>query len=229
MKFKLTSKLLLPLICLVILGLGSAVFVSYINARRGLEKTILSQLSQTSSSVEAKLSQWLVRNAVDVETWAGMAVMTDALDSEDRQRALDSASSRMQKYIETHRIFSRMHLTNAKGVVVASSNPKSINKVKVPKRAYFKASMQGKSFISDPLISSATQKPILVMSSPVGRPGKVMGILFAVIDLGGFTEKWLDSIRVGETGYIYLMDKKGVCPGLSPGQKSDHEAEFRRL
>ena len=226
MKLKLTSKLLLPLICLVIIGLGSAVFMAYINARQGLESAIVSQLSQTSSSVESQLSQWLVRNAIDLENWAGMSVMADALDSATLQFSREAASARMQKYIDTHGIFSRMHLTNDKGVVVASSSPKSINKVNVFKRVYFKASMQGKNVISDPLISSATQKPILVMSSPVGRSGKIMGILFAVIDLGGFTDKWLDNIRVGKTGYVYMMDEKGLALAYPPDKKQIMKLDF---
>jgi methyl-accepting chemotaxis protein len=53
------------------------------------------------------------------------------------------------------------------------------------------------------LLSSTTGKPIVVIANPVRSGDTIKGVLYAVIDLGGFTQAHLDTIKVGETGYIY--------------------------
>ncbi len=219
MKIKLTAKLLIPLSTLVALGLGIAIFTSYGMARKGLEKTVTEKLELLSTSTQSRVSEWLGQNAVVVETWAGMDVMANALLSDDMQRFRSSASERMKRFIDTRGVFSGMRLTDAAGLVVASSHKKNIDKVNVSKRGYFKASIKGDAFVSKPLVSSTTGRPILVMANPVKKGGRVLGILYAVVDLGGFTEKHLDKIRVGETGYVYMMNSEGVVLAYPPDKK----------
>ncbi len=219
MKFKLTSKLLIPLASLVILGLGIAIIMAYVSARNGLEKTITAQLVQISAATESKVSQWMRRNAIAIDTWSRMDVMANALESDDTKAAGTTASAHMKHYIDTHKVFSGMRLTNDQGLVIASSHAKNINKVNVAKREYFQTSMKGTPFISNALLSSTSGKPILVISSPVKKAGKVLGVLYAVIDLGGFTATQLDTIKVGETGYVYMMNKKGAILAYPPDAK----------
>ncbi|MDD9303544.1 MAG: hypothetical protein HUK40_14875 [Desulfobacter sp.] len=91
----------------------------------------------------------------------------------------------MKHYIDTHKVFSGMRLTNDKGIVIASSHAKNVNKLNVSTRSYFKASMTGTPFTSEPLLSKTSGKPILVISSPVKKSGRILGVLYAVVDLGG--------------------------------------------
>ncbi|MCG8614621.1 MAG: methyl-accepting chemotaxis protein, partial [Desulfobacterales bacterium] len=216
MSFRLTSKLLFPLGGLVILGLAIAITTAYLSAHNGLEKTVTAQLVQISASADAKVSQWLRRNAVSVDTWSKMGVMVDSLEGADTAAARGDASTRMKYFIDTHKVFSGLRLTNGDGLVIASSHTKNINKVNVGTRAYFKASIQGQSFISEPLLSKTSGKPILVMSSPVQQGGKTLGVLYAVIDLGGFTATHLDTIKVGDTGYVYMMTRQGQVLAYPP-------------
>ncbi|MCG8686892.1 MAG: methyl-accepting chemotaxis protein [Desulfobacterales bacterium] len=219
MKLKLTSKLIVPLSTLVVLGLGITIFMSNFNARKGLENAVTEKLQHISKSAQSKITDWMRRNIISVDTWARMDVMANSLDSNDMESSRTSASAQMKYYIETHKTFSGMRLTDHTGLVVASSHAKNINKVNVSKREYFKTSIKGKPFISKPLISSTSGKPILVVSNPVKKDGRVLGILYVVIDLGGFTEKHLDNIQVGDTGYVYMIDDKGVALAYPPDKE----------
>ncbi|WDP92000.1 MAG: methyl-accepting chemotaxis protein [Desulfobacter sp.] len=216
MKFKLTSKLLFPLGGLVVLGLGIAISTAYMTARSGLEKTVTKELIQLSASTEGKVSQWIRRNAISVDTWSRMGIMADVLGGPDREAAGRKASEKMKYFIDTHKVFTGMRLADGTGLVMASSHAKNIGKVNVANRAYFKASMAGKAFISEPLLSKTSGKPILVMSSPVKQGAKTLGVLYAVIDLGGFTATQLDTIKVGETGYVYMMTEQGQVLAYPP-------------
>lgn len=216
MKSKLTAKLLFPLVALVILGLTISIAMAYFYAKNGFEKNITHQLDQISRFTEAKVSQWLLRNKIAIGTWSRMDVMINSLESSDREQARAAASSRMAWYIDQYKIFSGMRLTNDQGLVIASSHKKNINKVNVASRQYFKASMKGDFFISEPILSKTSGNPIVVMSSPVGKGDSIKGILYAVIDLGGFTQAHLDTIKVGETGYVFMANKNGTVLAYPP-------------
>ena len=165
------------------------------------------------------MSQWLSRNEIAIDTWSGMDVVVKSLEDSDFKKYRSAASLRMKQYIDQYKIFSGMRLTNADGLVIASSHKKNINKVNVSTRKYFKAAMKGELFISEPLLSSTSGKPIVVIANPVRSGDAIKGVLYAVIDLGGFTQAHLDTIKVGETGYIYMTTTKGLVLAYPPNAK----------
>jgi len=220
MKFKLTSKLLIPLAGMVILGLAVSIVIAYVSAKNGLEQAVTEQLVQVSTSSESKISQWLSRNEIDIDTWSKMDVVVNSLGDSDPDKSRVSASSRMKNYIDQYKIFDGMRLANDQGLVIASSHEKNINTVNVATREYFIAAMKGESFISEPLLSSTSGKPIVVIASPVRSGDSIKGVLYAVIDLGGFTNAHLDTIKVGKTGYIYMTNHKGLVLAYPPDDKA---------
>lgn len=219
MKLKLTSKLLLPLAGLVILGLGTAIFMANYSARSGLEKSATRNLDGIAASAESKVSTWMHRNVIALDTWARMDIMAGALDGQDQEEKRASANRQMTYYIDTYKLFSGMRLANDQGLVVASSEASNIGTVNIGTREYFQASMKGELFISEPLMSKTTGKPIVVISAPIKKENKVLGVLYAVIDLGAFTETQLDVMKVGETGYVYMITPKGELLAYPPDAK----------
>jgi len=226
MKFKLTSKLLIPLASMVILGLAVSIVIAYVSAKNGLEKAVTEQLVQVSESSESKISQWLSRNEIAIDTWSKMDVVVNSLGESDPDKSRGFASSRMKNYIDQYKIFDGLRLANDQGLVIASSHEKNINTVNVATREYFIAAMKGESFISEPLLSSTSGKPIVVIASPVKSGDSIKGVLYAVIDLGGFTQAHLDTIKVGKTGYVYMTNNKGLVLAYPPDDKAIMKLEL---
>ncbi|MFH2092173.1 MAG: methyl-accepting chemotaxis protein [Pseudomonadota bacterium] len=216
MKLRLTAKLLIPLVILVIIGLTSSIVVAYLNARKGLEKTVTDQIIHQSESMASKINTWMERNKIELETWSKMDVVTMTLDSSDKDAYATRSSERMKQYIDKHKVFDGMRLTNDQGMVVASSSVENIGKVDVSGRDYFKQSMKGLTVISEPLQSKTSGKPILVISSPVSVSGTIKGVLYAVVDLGAFTETHINTVKVGQTGYVYLINPAGLVLAYPP-------------
>ena len=219
MKKKLTLKLLIPLALLVVFGLMASATTAYLISKKALEKAVTDQIVQLSDTMAAKMNTWMARNKIDLENWSRMDIVTKSLDSSDPDKNRDSASSRMKDYIDTYKLFSGMRVTNDQGVVVASSHIKNIGTVDVSEREYFQKSMNGDVYISDPLISKTSGKPILVMSAPVQSSEKTQGVIYVVVDLGAFTEKHIDPVKVGETGYVFMINKDGKVLAYPPDKK----------
>ncbi len=96
----------------------------------------------------------------------------------------------------------------------------------------------GKPTISGLILAPIANKPVVLLASPTkAGPGGEKGILIVAIDLsmssiGGFVKP----IRLGQTGYVEIVDQNGVVvartepgPRLAPFEKSDHSGRFASL
>ncbi len=219
MKLRLTAKLLIPLVALVISGLVVSIGAAYLSAKKELEKLNRAQIIQLSDSIAAKVDNWMERNKVDIDNWSRMDVVVNSLGSMDAKTYRMASSTKMKNYVDRYGIFNGMRVTNAQGIVIASSTAKNIGTVNVASRKYFKRSMAGEIYVSDPLISKTSGKPILVISAPVKAANQIKGILYAVVDLGAFTEKHFDTVNVGKTGYVFMINKAGITLAYPPDKK----------
>jgi methyl-accepting chemotaxis protein len=59
-------------------------------------------------------------------------------------------------------------------------------------------------------MSKVTGKPVVIVAAPVKINEKVAGVLYARVDLGAFSEEMVDPVRIGRTGYAFLLDKSGM-------------------
>ncbi len=79
-------------------------------------------------------------------------------------------------------------------------------------RKYFKASINGDTFVSEPLISKVTGKLKTIVSAPLWKNGlagsEVVGILYLVPD-ENFLNDAMGEIKIGDTGYAYMLNKEG--------------------
>jgi methyl-accepting chemotaxis protein len=93
-----------------------------------------------------------------------------------------------------------------------STAPAGGKDVNVSNRDYFTAVFRdGRSeVVTNPMISRATNKPIVgVIHQIKGPGGKPVGIVTAGVDLDSMTRE-LASITIGETGYAYILDARGM-------------------
>lgn len=76
-------------------------------------------------------------------------------------------------------------------------------------REWFKTALNGKPFISEPLISRTTQKLIQIIAVPMyNNDRQIIGVLSADID-GLWLSEQIDDIVVGKTGECYILDSSG--------------------
>ncbi|PIE60490.1 MAG: hypothetical protein CSA31_01735 [Desulfobulbus propionicus] len=229
MKLRLTAKLLLPLIFIVVSGLSVSILVAYFSAKNGLEKAVEQQIVSVSNSLSLKIRTWLERNKIDIETWSRMDAAVKSLTATDPTAHRVAISNKMKQYIDEYKIFSGMRITDDKGLVIASSHSQNINKVNVSTRDYFKQSIKGKVYISEPLASKTTGKPIIVISAPVKDLAVVKGVVYAVIDLGAFTRAHFDTVKIGKTGFVSLLNKNGLVLAYPPDEKEIMKLDVKQF
>lgn len=97
---------------------------------------------------------------------------------------------------------------------IAGSDGKSIfdRSVEISDTAYFKAAMQGKTYITEPVYDESAGKLAVIIAAPLWMGGRqntsVVGVVYFV-EQPVFLNDLVNNITVGEHGTAYILDKDG--------------------
>ena len=179
MKMNLRNKFLFPMLLLIILGMGTSTVVSYIKAKNALEQEIVSRLEQIADSTRKVIDAWIKDQKLNVSNWSRQKMYITAVkDSFIGKAARKSADSELAKVKADYQYYEDICVADISGELVSASNEKIINKINVKDRAYFKASMEGKVYISKVMKSKGTGNPVFVVSAPIKEKDRVAGVFF---------------------------------------------------
>ncbi|MHB8068890.1 MAG: methyl-accepting chemotaxis protein [Desulfobaccales bacterium] len=210
MRLGLQNRFLLPTISLIVLGTGILTFISYNKSRQAIEQATREQmtllLETTRNSIHATLNLFKEQ----ISEWSEETVFQAAAQASEVDQAAKSASLQLTKLAKRYSYFERINLANKEGLIVASNDPRLTGKLNITDRKYFQEAMQGKLNISEVIISKTTNNPVAFATAPIKEGEKVVGILSGVINLQNFDKIYLEPVKMGKTGYIYMFATDGV-------------------
>ncbi len=209
MKLSLRNRFLLPTLLLIVLGMGLAAVVSVYNARQALKGVVIDQMRQTSHFTTIQIGAWIHDRQREMRSLARDPLFRTACGegAETAQNVVSSQFTTMQK---DYPVYEVLNLVSKDGEIVACSDRSLIGKLKLTDREYFRTAIKGQEAISDVLKSKASGKPVIAVAAPVRIGEAVVGAVVGVIDLSYFTRDFVDTVKVGQTGYAYVMNAKGL-------------------
>ena len=211
MKLSLKNKFLLPTVTATLICLSVMSVFSYLKSSKALENAIADQVEYVSASISKQLGSWVLDRKKDVKNLSEEEVFKAAADASlSNDDIRKTASSRLEKFNKNIDFFEFVALADAKGNIIASSDPAHIGSMNVLDRDYFQESLSGKIAVSKVIKSKGSGNPIFCISSPVKQDNVVVGVLLGAIDLNYFTKAFVDAEKVGETGYVYIIDTAGL-------------------
>jgi methyl-accepting chemotaxis protein len=111
-----------------------------------------------------------------------------------------------------------VYSAGADGTVFAASDSNLVGS-SIAAKKYFQEALKGS--VSVGTIETTTSKvPYVPVAAPIRRPGtdKVIGVL--VNDLGAaFADRLVSKIKIGTTGYAFILDERGVVIGFPDKSK----------
>ncbi|MBI4797965.1 MAG: methyl-accepting chemotaxis protein [Desulfarculus sp.] len=207
-KVSLQTRIIVPVVLLVLLVVALNTAISYANFRQAMTESRQGELMGQAQNAAQVFEVWLDGAIRQVEQSSLRLVYREVLKQKS-EAAVQVANNELARQIKEEKAFERMSLAGADGLFVASSEPASVGKTKVDTREYFKKSMQGAAAVSEVLISRTTNKPTFIISAPLRDQGKVLGVMVTAVNLGFLTERFVDTVKVGKTGYVVIFDGKG--------------------
>lgn len=182
------------MICCIVLGVITSV-LSYFSSISAVSETINDTSEVAANYASAALREFV---AIAYET-GSIARLADPEKTTEEKKAI------LDQRIKDHN-FDGGYLIDSSGVDVITGQDLS-------DRAYFKESMKGNTYISTPAYSEVTGKVSYVVSAPLwegGIPGTTPVGVIAYVPNGEFLNDIMRSIKVGEGGTAFMLDKNGI-------------------
>lgn len=102
-----------------------------------------------------------------------------------------------------------LFVADKNGIIFTDSNEKTL-KINIKERDYFKKAISGQFNISDTIISKVDGRAIVTFAAPVkDENGQVISVMVNSVYVDYFS-KYLNSIKINNSGYMYLVDSKGL-------------------
>ncbi len=212
MNWSLRNRFLVPTLSVVFLCLAASAGVSFWKSKNALHKTISDQVVYVSSSIDNQLSSWLGERKEDVKIFSdSVFCKTVVCETPESGHSVNvqAANSYLAGLNAQNKHYEFMAVANMSGKVVASSVAEYVGSMDLSERGYFKKSTKGELAVSGVIISKGSGNPAFVISTPIEADGKRVGVFLAVVDMEFCAKTFIDPVKVGETGYVYVINDDG--------------------
>jgi methyl-accepting chemotaxis protein len=141
---------------------------------------------------------------IDVATLVTQSGNRDLKEVEGLSRKLSTAMKEIGAHYEI------IIVVDLSGVIYADGSSGSYKGISIADRDYFKAAKEGKANIGQIIKSKKTGNPVVPICVPIkSASGEVVGVAATVMKVDALFDK-VAAIKVGETGYAYMVDKEGT-------------------
>lgn len=198
MKVKsLGAKLTLSIIILLTVTCAILGVSSYYNSYNALEIQIQDNLQSRAGDVSNYIEEFFKRTNTEVESIAEQAVIQN-MNFDEQSMYLNKRLSESEDYIG-------FGIVDANGVAHYLDG----STADLADRPYITEAFQGKTVMSDTIISRVTNEPVIMIATPIATTTGEEALLLARMD-GYFLSSVLEDIVVGDTGYAFLVNKEGI-------------------
>lgn len=182
--------------------------------------TLLGSLKETTVQADLQFDQQMAaafKHNIDAYRGTNMAIAAmpsvRAMQPEQMLQAIKDIQAKNHQ-------FELVAVLDKDGNQIVRSSGKLANRAE---KEYFKAAIKGDSFATNAYVSSTTKQLCLTIADPIrGANGEIIGVVASDISLKSLWDT-TDSIVMGETGYMDIIDKNGVL--IAHPDKSSIENE----
>ncbi len=198
----------------------------YTNYQNMIEQTtdgVNKQLDNVSDKLVSYVNSWVTMN---LKVLNQNAALTD-IASMDGARQKPILRSVLDEYKWSYLVFT----VGLDGMNVGRSD--DLKLLDYSDRAYFKDVMNGAPMGKQVLISKTNNKPALILSAPIFAADKKTGEkkIGGVIAIGMFITEMserITNLRIGRTGYAFLLDENGKVVAHQKEEYADKSADFSK-
>ena len=126
---------------------------------------------------------------------------------------LEKATERLKSIYNDIGGYENVFVTDTTGYTVAAALEGGVGLVVPSVKDFainFQKAARNESFIGDAFPSPVTGKPVSLITVPIYKDGKYVGVLGMPIELSNFAEKVIAPVKIGDTGYAFVIDSSGI-------------------
>lgn len=206
----LRNKFLLPTVFLMLIGMGISATISSLSSKNTLNDIFTKDIKKTANLTAKMLDSWTKDRTLDVQNWAQQKIYLASLQETFMGKAAaKGASVELVKLKEGYGYYKSILLVKPDGKIAASASPEDIGKQSDTEASYFKTVMGGAPFVHAVQKNPETGKPELILSAYVSDGKQSPGAIVCIIEIEKLHQLFIDTIKVGDTGYAFVIDDSG--------------------
>ncbi len=218
------GKFLVPTLVLIFLGTSLTATISFINSRKTIKQSTIEQMQQNAASTLEYITSWIENRKQDVLLWSQQAALIQTLDLSGSDSdsgsifMIDDVNKDLKKYKKAHPYFEEIGVAVGTGQVLTTTDiekvaPANVNATEIRGKDYFKGCVEGNVVVTDARISDKSGRPVIVIAAPIWsvmNEGSLAGMIYGVVDLLHFTKRFVEPIKIGQEGYVYIYNRDGM-------------------
>lgn len=198
LSFGIFPKLLLTMLVVTLIPLGAIWYLDYRTESESLSRQIEQRLSSQADTMAGYVDAWVDMNVRMLRQNAALDDMS-SMDAK-KQKPLLRAITAEYKWV--YLAFT----------IAPDGNNIGRNDEEAPRfygdRGYFKQAIEGRQVGQEVVISRTTGQPAAILSVPVWRLDKVVGVLAAGTSVTDVSTT-ITNVKIGQSGFVFLVDDQG--------------------
>lgn len=210
-RLKLKNKFLIPTILLILVGMGISSSISYVSSKNTLTATMIKELEQTANLTAQMMDGWVKDRLLDAENWAQKPLYIDAVQNDYMGKAaMKAADIELVELKKGYDYYQNIFLVNENGEITAAADHDGLDGLNIKDIEYFATIMGGAKSTYHLQKNPVTKVPELIFAARLTEDNKLPGVIVCVIQISKIDELFIDTIKVGKTGYAYLYKSSGL-------------------
>ncbi len=212
MKLNLRNRFMIPTLALIIIGMGVTVAISYDQSKRALRNAITSQVVQLAESSVKNMDTWIDDRMLDIKHWSNQQIYQMAIQEGDLDRNFNKTANEALFHLrEEYPYYIHISLADRNGEIMASSLKDAVGK-SIADCGYFKNSLDEGIAVSNMVRCQLTGMNAFFVAAALmdDEEQKAKGVLFGAVNQQYFNDRFIDTIRIGDSGYAFMFGKEGI-------------------
>src|SRR6056297_1825797 len=205
------KKILIPTLILITVGFLLVTVVAIVISVQSSTDASKTLIRYMSDSLGERIDDWMKARSDLVAAWSHEDAYVNALGQGFlATQAQTQSKTLIENNMNDFNFLETINLINSAGDIVVSSTDEAVGTTRAD-RDFYKMAIQGKSTVSEPLLSRATGNPVVVIAYPLSdQTDTVIGVIVATISLETLSQEYILPLTIGESGYAYLLTKTGL-------------------
>ncbi|MEN6351607.1 MAG: methyl-accepting chemotaxis protein [Syntrophomonas sp.] len=170
--------------------------VSYLSSKETVTTEIQNQCLSLAQLTSDEIDTWVEGRVKEMTTMAKISEIRDM-----NKEAIQAVTTQLMSDDQDN-----LYVVWPDGTVIGNTG---LQDFKLSDRDYFQSAIKGEANLATPTISKATGNLVAPIAVPIYQGDKVVGVLAATIKAEKLIEV-INEVKVGETGYGFLLDKTGT-------------------
>ena len=211
MHWSLKNILLVPVALIIAVSMSVSTAVSYFLTENALKESTKEEIRSISNNAVDVMFHWLKDRKLDLNTWRQQTVFLTSLKGGFiAKSAIKSADATIIRWKEEYGYYNAIHLLSKENKIISSTVPYENRDDKFIDKVHYKKAINGEMAFTKVTHSPVNNKPSIRIYFPVENKGEVLGVLVGDIDFSYPTEKFISNIKIGKTGYGFVVGQDGT-------------------